>query len=71
MALYRDIKTGAVISSNSLVGGDWVLVDTENSTATDMTVAELKSTLEDMGVDYDKGLKKSDLVTLYEANREL
>lgn len=71
MALYRDIKTGAVISSNSSVGGDWVLVDTENSSASDMTVAELKSTLEDMGVDYDKGLKKSDLVTLYEANREL
>lgn len=71
MALYRDIKTGAVISSNSSVGGDWVLVDTESSTATDMTVAELKSTLDDMGVDYEKGLKKSDLVTLYEANREL
>lgn len=71
MALYRDIKTGAVISSDSLVGGDWVLVDTANSSASDMTVAELKSTLEDMGVDYDKGLKKSDLVTLYEANREL
>lgn len=71
MALYRDIKTGAVISSDSLIGGDWVLVDTTSSTASDMTVAELKSTLEDMGVDYDKGLKKSDLVTLYEANREL
>jgi hypothetical protein len=71
MALYRDIKTGAVISSDSLIGGDWVLVDTANSVATDMTVAELKSTLEDMGVDYEKGLKKSELVTLYEANREL
>nr|DAR65367.1 MAG TPA: hypothetical protein [Caudoviricetes sp.] len=71
MALYRDTKTGAVISSDSLIGGDWVLVDTESSTATDMTVAELKSTLDDMGVDYEKGLKKSDLVTLYEANREL
>jgi hypothetical protein len=71
MALYRDMKTGAVISSDSLIGGDWVLVDTASSTASDMTVAELKSTLEDMGVDYDKGLKKSDLVTLYEANREL
>lgn len=71
MALYRDIKTGAVISSDSLIGGDWVLVDTANSAATDMTVAELKSTLEDMGVDYEKGLKKSELVTLYEASREL
>lgn len=71
MALYRDTKTGAVISSDSLIGGDWVLVDTANSSATDMTVAELKSTLDDMGVDYEKGLKKSDLVTLYETNREL
>ncbi|ORO94758.1 hypothetical protein B7698_05810 [Streptococcus mitis] len=71
MALYRDIKTGAVISSDSLIGGDWVLVDTANSAATDMTVAELKSTLEDMGVDYERGLKKSELVTLYEASREL
>ena len=71
MALYRDTKTGAVISSDSFVGGDWVLVDTANSSATDMTVAELKSTLDDMGVDYDKSLKKSDLVTLYETNREL
>lgn len=71
MALYRDIKTGAVISSDSLIGGDWVLVDTANSAAADMTVAELKSTLEDMGVDYEKGLKKSELVTLYEASREI
>ncbi|WP_239822588.1 hypothetical protein [Streptococcus mitis] len=48
-----------------------MLVDTANSAATDMTVAELKSTLEDMGVDYERGLKKSELVTLYEASREL
>ena len=34
-----------------------------------MTVAELKSGLDELGIDYDKSLKKSDLVALYEENK--
>ncbi|KXT90832.1 Phage-associated protein [Streptococcus mitis] len=35
----------------------------------DMTVAELKSSLDELGIDYDKSSKKSDLVALYEENK--
>ncbi|MFU0723102.1 HeH/LEM domain-containing protein [Streptococcus sp. IMAU11622] len=69
MALYRDTKTGAVISSDSLIGGDWVPVGDTAPSGGDMTVAELKSSLDELGIDYDKSSKKSDLVALYEENK--
>jgi hypothetical protein len=69
MALYRDTKTGVIISAESVLGGDWVPVEDTAPSGGDMTVAELKSSLDELGVDYDKGSKKSDLVALYEENK--
>ena len=69
MALYRDTKTGVIISAESVLGGDWVPVEDTAPSGGDMTVAELKSSLDELGIDYDKSLKKSDLVALYEENK--
>ena len=41
MALYKDIETGIVLSSESVLSGDWVPVD-EVGTADNLTVPELK-----------------------------
>ncbi|MEZ7640199.1 HeH/LEM domain-containing protein [Streptococcus sp. 27098_8_109] len=69
MALYRDTKTGVIISAESVLGGDWVPVEDTAPSGGDMTVAELKSSLDELGIDYDKSLKKSDLAALYEENK--
>lgn len=69
MALYRDLKSGVIITSECILGGDWVPVEDTAPSGADLTVAELKSSLDELGVDYDKGSKKSDLVALYEENK--
>lgn len=69
MALYRDLKSGVIIASECILGGDWVPVEDTAPSGADLTVAELKSSLDELGVDYDKSLKKSDLVALYEENK--
>lgn len=69
MALYRDLKSGVIITSECILGGDWVPVEDTAPSGADLTVAELKSSLDELGVDYDKSSKKSDLVALYEENK--
>ena len=69
MALYRDLKSGVIITSECILGGDWVPVEDTAPSGADLTVAELKSSLNELGVDYDKSSKKSDLVALYEENK--
>lgn len=69
MALYRDLKSGVVIASECIIGGDWVPVEDTAPSGADLTVAELKSSLDELGIDYDKSSKKSDLVALYEENK--
>lgn len=69
MALYRDTKTGVIISAESVLGGDWVPVEDTAPSGGDMTVAELKSSLDELGIDYNKSSKKSDLVALYKENK--
>lgn len=69
MALYRDLKSGVIIASECILGGDWVPVEDTAPSGGDMTVEELKSSLDELGIDYDKSLKKSDLVALYEENK--
>lgn len=69
MALYRDLKSGVIIASECILGGDWVPVEDTAPSGADLTVAELKSSLDELGIDYDKSLKKSDLVALYEENK--
>lgn len=69
MALYRDLKSGVIIASECILGGDWVPVEDTAPSGADLIVAELKSSLDELGVDYDKSSKKSDLVALYEENK--
>ncbi len=64
MALYKDIETGIVLSSESVLSGDWVPVD-EVGTADNLTVPELKSKLDELGVEYDSSARKADLLALH------
>lgn len=64
MALYKDIETGIVLSSESVLSGDWVPVD-EVGTADNLTVPELKSRLDELGVEYDSSARKADLLALH------
>ena len=58
-----------IISAESVLGGDWVPVEDTAPNGGNMTVVELKSSLDELGIDYDKSSKKSDLVALYEENK--
>lgn len=64
MALYKDIETGIVLSSESVLSGDWVPVD-EIGAADNLTVPELKSRLDELGVEYDSLARKADLLALH------
>ena len=85
---YKDIKTGAIIVTDSVLGGDWVADDgipentktepseTENEpdvaeevigadeNLDELTVAELKARLDEMGVTYPTKAKKQDLIDI-------
>ncbi len=85
---YQDIKTGAIIVTDSVLGGDWVADDgiaenantepskiekepdiaeevvEEDENLEDLTVAELKARLDEMGVTYPTKAKKQDLIDI-------
>lgn len=84
---YKDIKTGAIIVTDSVLGGDWVLADElanaktepsdigkepdvaeevveENENLDELTVAELKARLDEMGVTYPNSARKQDLIDI-------
>ncbi|MBS4750974.1 hypothetical protein KG091_07770 [Carnobacteriaceae bacterium zg-ZUI78] len=64
---YRDKKTGAVISCDSILSGDWVLLDGESEqtlSANKMTTSELKIELEKRGISYPHNAKKTELLAL-------
>lgn len=73
---YINVKTGAsIVTENAISGGDWVPADqvTKNvdsqeaaDSQGDLTVSQIKSRLDDLGVEYDKGAKKADLLALLE-----
>lgn len=78
MAEYVNQKTGATINTSSdISGGDWIPVaefsksqegqadDSENR-----TVPELKSKLDELGVEYSDKAKKAELLALLEAHKE-
>lgn len=76
MAEYVNQKTGATINtSTEIFGGDWVPADqvTKNvdsqeasDSQGDLTVSQIKARLDELGVEYDKGAKKADLLALLE-----
>ena len=73
---YINIKTGAsIVTENTISGGDWVPADqvTKNvdsqeaaDSQEELTVSQIKARLDELGVEYDKGAKKADLLALLE-----
>ena len=72
---YINVKTGAsIITENAISGGDWVpadqvtKVDPQEAADSqgDLTVSQIKARLDELGVEYDKGAKKADLLALLE-----
>ena len=85
---YRDVKTGAIIVTDSVLSGDWVVDDgvvdntktelseienepdvaeevvEEEEKLDELTVAELKARLDDLGVTYPTKAKKQDLIDI-------
>lgn len=72
---YINVKTGAsIVTENAISGGDWVpddqvtKVDPQEAADSqgDLTVSQIKARLDELGVEYDKGAKKADLLALLE-----
>ena len=73
---YINVKTGAsIVTENAISGGDWVPADqltknVDSQEAADsqgnLTIAQIKARLDELGVEYDKGAKKADLLALLE-----
>jgi hypothetical protein len=72
---YINKETLVTIETDSKLAGDWVPADqlTKNvdsqeaaDSQGDLTVSQIKSRLDELGVEYDKGAKKADLLALLE-----
>lgn len=73
---YINVKTGvSIVTENTISGGDWVPADqvtknVDSQEAADsqgeLTVSQIKARLDELGVEYDKGAKKADLLALLE-----
>lgn len=74
---YINVKTGAtIVTENAISGGNWVPADRveknvgsqEEATDSqgDLTISQIKARLDELGVKYDKGAKKADLLALLE-----
>lgn len=79
---YRDKKTGAIIVTNSTLGGDWELDEAtakkrvkppieeeqpdevKDEDLEKLSIAELKSRLDELGVTYPTKAKKQDLIEI-------
>lgn len=78
MAEYVNKKTGATINTSSEIsGGDWIpateFAKSQEGQADDSenwTVPELKSKLDELGVEYSDKAKKAELLALLEAHKE-
>ncbi|WP_162012503.1 HeH/LEM domain-containing protein [Streptococcus sp. S784/96/1] len=69
MKQYKDKKTGAIIYTESDLGGDWELVSSEKEDKTP-TIEELKSLLTELGVEFNPKAKKPELLELYETHKQ-
>lgn len=72
---YINKETLVTIETDSKLAGDWVPADqvTKNvdsqeaaDSQGDLTVSQIKARLDELGVEYDKGAKKADLLALLE-----
>lgn len=69
MKQYKDKKTGAVVYTDSDLGGDWELVSSTKEDKTP-TIEELKSLLTELGVEFNPKAKKPELLELYETHKQ-
>lgn len=73
---YINKETLVTIETDSKLAGDWVPADqlTKNvdsqeaagDSQGDLTVSQIKARLDELGVEYDKGAKKAELLALLE-----
>lgn len=73
---YINKETLVTIETDSKLAGDWVPADQvkknvgfqEEATDSqgDLTISQIKARLDELGVKYDKGAKKADLLALLE-----
>ena len=72
---YINKETLVTIETDSKLAGDWVPADqltknVDSQEAADsqgnLTIAQIKARLDELGVEYDKGAKKADLLALLE-----
>ncbi|ALD72724.1 hypothetical protein RN86_09995 [Streptococcus gordonii] len=71
---YINKETLVTIETDSKLAGDWVpadqvkTVDSQEAADSqgDLTIAQIKARLDELGVEYDKGAKKADLLALLE-----
>lgn len=66
--IYVNKVSGEIITTDSVLGGDWIAgSEYKNGTeVSEMKVADIRSKLDSLGIEYDKGAKKADLLTLLE-----
>lgn len=69
MKQYKDKKTGAIVYTDSDLGGDWELVSSKKDEK-GPTIEELKSLLTELGVEFNPKAKKPELSELYEAHKQ-
>lgn len=62
---YINKETLASIETDCKLGGDWVPVS-ELKESYKLTVPEIKSKLDELGIDYDSKAVKADLIALLE-----
>lgn len=75
---YINLKTGAtIVTDNVISGGDWVPADEyakqqegQADDSENWTVPELKSKLDELGIEYSDKAKKAELIALLEAHKE-
>ena len=71
---YINKETLVTIETDSKLAGDWVPADQVTKVNSqeaadsqgDLTVSQIKARLDKLGVEYDKGAKKADLLALLE-----
>lgn len=66
--IYVNKVSGEIITTDSVLGGDWIDgSEYKNGTeVSKMKVADILSKLDSLGIEYDKGAKKADLLALLE-----
>lgn len=72
MTVFIHKDTGAIVTAAGELSGAWIRQDSiyqKQVSSENLTVAELKSSLIELGVAFDDKAKKAELLALYNANK--